>query len=807
MRIASELVCRSRNMVFERLLVTDLAPTSTVAPCVESLADKEGGWLPFRLVSLSREVDAVSVVAVYPELENLGDVGICLGEYDKDEKLVGSSWHAVNFGRIKWASRKNYRLHANECAEIRNIDERVRPYGDASLTITTVIPNGDQLIVRGEATWLDGSVSGQEVICLNSDLSIMADSYTLMSESSSHNQLDPSRVEHSVSFSMSIDRPDSDLFFVSWNPSKPSRAATCRLTAEERDRLCGPFNFYLYEDASRSPFYQGWLDAQRPSAYELDTQRAACQTQPGPCFHVFTGAESDNPSLLEQTLESLRGQTYPRWRIIVAHQADACPLASDDERLTHLHLNGNPPMKALEPLLSQEGLEGDYLLVLRPGDTLEPHALFHFWQAASATQAPAIYCDTDSRGPSGDFFHPIFKPEYNVELLRCEDYLTQGLLVRLPFRPTTDLLEFESLPEQLYDLALNISEMTRDFARVPRVLIHQYRDDVCPSDPLVLSSFKDVLRAHLSRIGSGARVEERAGHTRVVYPMPESTPLISIIIPNKDQVSLLKNCVDSILEKTTYPNYEVIIVENNSTESETFAYYDHIRKRGEGRVSVVFWKHEFNFSKIVNFGREHAKGSYLVLLNNDTQLITPDWLERLLGLASREKVGAVGVKLYYPDDTIQHAGVSVSFGVGHQFVNLPKGQPSYLACADVDREVSCVTAACLMSSAEAFDRVGGFDQNIAVAYNDVNYCLALRAKGYRILYTPSVELYHFESISRGRDVQGEKQVRSAREWSRVIVSWAEQVMRSDPFSSDNVRFGSPDCCYYLVKEYPTRSDL
>ena len=275
------------------------------------------------------------------------------------------------------------------------------------------------------------------------------------------------------------------------------------------------------------------------------------------------------------------------------------------------------------------------------------------------------------------------------------------------------------------------------------------------------------------------------GFYRVKYPV-QGEPLVSIIIPNREEKETLQACVESIFEKTVYKNYEIIIVENNSGSDEIFRYY---RKLSEDpRIHLLRWKKEFNYSAINNFGVRHAKGDYLLFLNNDVKVIDPDWLSEMLGVCQRQEVGAVGAKLIYPDNTIQHAGCVVGMGgiAGHMFVNMPAERTGYLHKASLLQDMSCVTAACMMMKKNVFLEAGGFTEELAVAFNDVDLCLKVRSHGHLIVYDPYVKLYHYESKSRGAEDSEEKVRRFQSEIEYIRSHWIDILKNGDPYYNKNL---------------------
>ena len=296
-----------------------------------------------------------------------------------------------------------------------------------------------------------------------------------------------------------------------------------------------------------------------------------------------------------------------------------------------------------------------------------------------------------------------------------------------------------------------------------------------------------AIEAHLERMGQKGTVTHTPdlGFFRVQY-LVQGSPMVSIIIPNKDEKESLEACLHSIKEKTSYQNYEILIIENNSVSEEIFAYYKEIEK--DPKIRVLRWEREFNYSAINNFGVQHANGDYLLFLNNDVTVITPDWIEEMLGMCQREEVGAVGVKLLYPDDTIQHAGCVIGIGgiAGHMFVDMPANRTGYLHKASIIQDMSAVTAACMMMKRTAFEEAGGFTEKLAVAFNDVDLCLKVRKSGRLIVYDPYVQLYHMESKTRGAEDSEAKVRRFQEEIEYMREHWIDILKNGDPYYNKNL---------------------
>ncbi|WP_346675652.1 glycosyltransferase family 2 protein [Enorma phocaeensis] len=807
MNISPQLICRAAGKVYEQIKVSELGDGHRLCPHYQYAEIGSHAPLPCRVIPVSQTSDTVEAVVVFPDLPEAPNPELCVAEIDSDQRVVASTMHQIDFAKAKWASRLNYKLKPEACTQIRSIDEYTPSYGDYELAVLNIIPDGDETILRGEVSWEHGKPDSMVILCLDHRLTVLNNAYIAMSITSSPYEADYHAMRQTVSFSIRIKRPQSDLILVSWNQDWASRSSYLHLNHEEQQRLNMPYAFYLYEDAGVSPHYSSWLASQAPSTHQLDIQRRASNSRLSALFSFVLDIRNGQDSgLTKATVDGLVGQSYPHWKLLILTdgQLDNTLLGlSERDRRIQLRAAGNKPFRIEDAASELSEANDAYLSVLTPGDIFAPDALYRIRGIVDESHPDAIYFDEDSHDRNGRYSHPVFKPDFNIDLLRSEDYLSHALFTKVSLLHDLGDASLDGNQHAAYDLAFRVAERAESIFHIPSVLLHRYVSMPSPSEGPQLPSNDEVVAAHLKRIGICAQVDSYRNHTRVLYGCPRDNPLVSIIIPNKDHVDVLDACVKSIIEKTSYDNYEIVIVENNSGDSNTFEYYQQLSAAFPEVISIAYWQGEFNFSKIINFGREHARGSFLLLLNNDTELITANWLEILLGLCAREEVGAVGVKLYYPDDTIQHAGVCLQEAAGHQFLHLPKNQKSYLSLADVQREVSCVTAACLMSRTDVFDLVGGFDPQIAIAYNDVNYCLTLRDKGYKIIYTPYVELYHYESVSRGLDFTPEQRARTIRalkEWSICSARWSDKIYGGDPFYSPNVRYGWPDCCYYLVKE-------
>lgn len=505
---------------------------------------------------------------------------------------------------------------------------------------------------------------------------------------------------------------------------------------------------------------------------------------------------------LLEMIQSVLDQTYSDWELCLADGSDLdhsyvqtiCQnYAAKDSRICYRKLDKNRGISG-NTNACVEMATGDYFALFDHDDLLHPAALFEVMRAICEKNADFIYTDeTTFRRVKRDASQPHFKPDFSPDTLRSYNYIchftvfSRELLIKAGggFRS-----EFDG--SQDYDLILRLTEKAQNIVHIPKILYYwrshanSVASDVS-AKPYTVDAAKKALAQHLERVGLKGNVLDAGVPStyRISYGI-EGEPLISILIPNKDHIQDLKKCIDSVKKKSTYPNWEIVIIENNSTDKETFTYYDEVQK--DDRIQVVTWTGEFNFSAINNFGAQYAKGEYILLLNNDIEVITPDWLEQMLMFAQRKDVGAVGPMLYYPDNTIQHAGVILGIGgvAGHSHKNYPRNHHGYMFRLTIAQNYSCVTAACMLIRRRVWDEVHGLDETFKVAFNDVDLCMRIRKAGYLVVWTPFAELYHYESKSRGLEDTPEKQARFEGEINRFQSRWAAELEVGDPYYNPNL---------------------
>ena len=552
-----------------------------------------------------------------------------------------------------------------------------------------------------------------------------------------------------------------------------------------------------------------------PAKQTLDAQRADPAAKTWPTISILTPLYNTPPQFLQQFLNSVQVQTAPNWQLVLVDASDdAHPdvaktvqaRAAQDKRIVYAKIEN----KGIAANTNEAAKlpTGDYLALADHDDMLAPHAVYCMGKALAESGAAFAYSDEAlfEKTPK----HPRvghFKPDYAPEYLMAVNYICHLAVFKKSLfnavggeRPTCDGAQDHDLFLRLIDEMQRTDPAAKPL-HIPQVLYYWRVHAASTSGgtaakPYVEQAAQRAVADHLAATGRQGRVEAGRfpGTCHVVWDIPEPEPLVSILIPNKDHTDDLEKCLHSIYAKTTYENFEVIVIENNSTDPATTAYYKKMPDRYD-RARVVTYKGGFNFSRINNFGRKYAAGKYLLLLNNDVEVINGDWLTQMVGECSQPGVGICGAMLYYPDDTIQHAGIITGLGgyAGHSHKYHKRGGSGYMFRLATVQDFSAVTAACLLVRTAVYDEVHGLDEDFTVAYNDVDFCLRVRDAGYRIVWTPYAELYHYESKSRGSDENDPaKKARFDAEHDRLYAVHGRDNILHDPYYSPSLSLDYED---------------
>lgn len=556
--------------------------------------------------------------------------------------------------------------------------------------------------------------------------------------------------------------------------------------------------------------YGPWYEEHRAKPEELERQRKQSLA-----WENFSGGEESacvfsiavpvfrTPAkFLCEMIESVRSQSFPFWELCLANadpeDREVAEILErycrEDRRIRVKNLKENKGISE-NTNAALAMARGEFVGLLDHDDLLAPDALYEM--AARLEKDGGIdvfYTDEDKVTTDlSEHFQPHLKPDFNLDLLRSNNYICHFFVVRREIAERIGGFRPEFNGAQDYDFIFRCTEEAEKIVHIPRILYHWRVHSASTADNPASKMYayeagKRAIEGNLERSGVRGVVSLRQdyGFYDVHYPV-EGEPLVSILIPNKDQKETLMHCIHSVLETSTWKNLEILIIENNSEREETFACYRELEK--DPRIRILTYPGKtFNYSAINNFGVQQAKGEYLLFLNNDIEVITPDWIEQMLGNCQRPEVGIVGAKLYYPDNMIQHAGIIIGIGgiAGHAFLGLARAKSGYLHKASLQMDYSAVTAACMMMKAEAFRKAGGFEEKLTVAFNDVDLCLRTVEQGWLVVYDPHVEMYHYESKSRGAEDSEEKLRRFQQEIEFMRTRWIRLLKDGDPNYNPNL---------------------
>ncbi len=584
-----------------------------------------------------------------------------------------------------------------------------------------------------------------------------------------------------------------------------------------REGAGNPLDMWLH--LGRVEYRKRWIPRyDRLSRRDVrDLAAATARLEYQPLLSVLMPVYNTDERWLRAAVASVQQQIYSKWELCIADDHSPDPrvaavlreIAARDRRVK-LHfreVNGHISAASNSALALASG---EFIVLLDHDDVLARHALAAVVHELNTHRdADIVYSDEDRLDEEGRRYDPYFKPDWSPEL-----FLGQNLISHLGVYRTSLVRQVRGFREGLegsqdYDMALRVIEQSHPsrIRHIPMVLYHWRAIPGSVALGVEEKSYattaaRRAVEEHLARTGVRATIESPPHaryHQRVRHPLPEPRPHTSIIIPTRDRLDHLTRCVHSVLSRSTYGAFDIVIVDNGSVEPETRSYLERVRQ--DSRVSVLPVDGPFNFSRINNVAAARAPGPLLCFLNNDTEVITPDWLEEMASHAIQADVGAVGAMLYYPDDTIQHAGVILGLGgiASHAHRGQLRGKQGYNARAALTQAFAAVTAACMVVRKTEFDAVGGFDETLAVAYNDVDLCLRLRERGLRNVWTPFAELYHYESVSRGLDRDGESRRRFLAESQTMRDRW-KRLLTADPYYNPNLSLTRAD--FWLA--YPPR---
>ncbi len=562
---------------------------------------------------------------------------------------------------------------------------------------------------------------------------------------------------------------------------------------------------FIHKDASAinlkiPKFTKEELAAQRKTKFDKDLK-----------ISVLVPLYNTPEDFLKEMIDSVKEQTYSNWELCLADGSDAehtyvaniCrKYAKNDNRIIYKKLTEN---KGISGNTNDciDMATGDYIALFDHDDLLLPAAFYEVMCKICNEDADFVYTDEATfESPNTERIITIHhKPDFALDNLRANNYICHLSVFNRKVLDEAGRFRHEYDGSQDHDLMLRLTSKAKHIVHIPKVLYLWRSHPLSVAQDIgakeyAIKAGQNAVADSIKQYGYDAVVESsRAFPTiyRIKYEI-KGTPKVSIVIPTKDHYEDLKRCIYSIKAKTTYKNYEIVLIDNGSTESEVLEYYEELKK--DSGIVITTLDIPFNYSRLNNEAVKYATGDYLLLLNNDIEVITPEWIEEMLMYAQRDDVGAVGAMLYYPDDTIQHAGVILKLGAdrvaGHAFHKQPRNAIGYMGRLCYSQDMSAVTAACLLVKTSIYKEVGGFDEDLAVAYNDIDFCLKIRKAGYLNVWTPYAELYHYESKSRGSDKDPDKTARFEQEKTIFKTRWTDVLEAGDPYYNPNFTLDKAD---------------
>ena len=770
--------------------------------------------------SLALPVDHGRVLAIYPSVADYErELAVLVlpfldgSSIDIDFASSGQKLGSIRLDSrmAKLESKINYKAKPVLCALIRDA-QRGERCGRYEIDAVRYLPADSGAVWRYEVTWSGDSQCTPQLEILDTHMNVIDATVHMFESQVDVSQQSGCRVNKTY---LSVEMPEDirDFVAIATDPAGQIQSGFCAMDGRLYNGMVDDSWNRMKDARADDAAYRRWFEQHRAKPGDLACQRvAAAAFAYRPLVSIVVPCYKTDLVYLRELLDSVLAQSYDNWELLLM---DASPewdavanlvAAARDERVRRIELPGNGGIVVNTNAGIQQAT-GDYIAFLDHDDILEPDALFHYVavlnKAAEDGRPQVLFCDEDMFQKTGEWGQPVFKTRLNVDLLYSHNCVTHFLMVEKALIDRIGVSPEDVAGAQDYGLTLRCLAAGARFEHVAHVLYHwrvlpgSTADCSADSKPYAIEAGRLALQRHFDSLGIRGTVEESETPFvyRMRYALPESAPLVSIVIPTKDHVETLDACVMSIAQKATYANYEIVLVENNSEDQETFAYYETLPERvaaasgGKGAARVEWWPGEFNYSQIINFGVEHAKGDYLLLLNNDTEVISSDFIEEMMGYLQRPDAGVVGAKLYFADHLVQHAGILVGVrgALAHANQDFSAKREGYLARAVRPGNFSAVTGACQMVRRDVFEQVGGYNEEFAVGFNDADFCLRVWEAGYRTIFTPYAELYHYEFTSRGREEANEEKMRRwKREQALFMQRWPEFFLNGDPWLGPNL---------------------
>ena len=803
MNIESLCLCRSSDKVFEEVLIGGLPEGHLLAPIVS--VSETGTSLPFRIYPIDERPEyRNSLLFVYPLLP-LRSATFVVGEYDKGGSLLETYSFELDYEKAKWRSRLNYRVNRSRCVRLKECPRGKWPAGKARIILNTAVISPWHIVIRGAMRIPSAATEVPRVVCSDKWLNRIDSDFTLL------NPLDesqPSCGYRDVDFSLRIPLDKKSIIandvFLALVSDVPSIEVTASRRLSVKDcKAMVKASSRLFLDIDCNSEYQQWRELTRATAEEVRGQ-SNVSFPISPKFSIVVPLFKTPRRLFMEMVDSVCRQSYRNWELILVNASpedselgqSIQEVLADDQRISLVELERNFGI-SLNTNAGIRAAGGDFVCFFDHDDLLEPDLLFEYVKAINEhPETDALFCDEDKLTPDGFHVDPKFKPDFSLDYLCDNNYICHLMTVR------TELLR--SLPEnteefdgaQDHNLMLHVAERARYIHHVRRILYHWRMSETSTAGnpdtkPYATLAGIRAVQAHFDRVGIPAIVgKSRRNFTYAIrYLAPEERPLVSIVISSNCGSTMLERCMDALNASCDYPNLEIIVVRTgNPSEASSFG---SIESRFAGRypVSLVDIGSSSTPQEAMNRGAACAHGDFLLFMHDDICVEAPFDLGHLVGAANRSDIGAVGCRLFYPDDCLQHAGYRIGRDgrIGDFFKGIPRMRWGLLCLADSQRNVTAVSSACMMVSSKVFSRVGGFDESLWGEFGDVDLCLRLAEKGLQTLFTPEVNAVHYECSPHEKC--GRNAVLAAAEAenaSRFSTKWDDRIESDDPFYGDTL---------------------
>ncbi len=788
MNIESRCICRADGHFYEKLTIDGVVAGSTISP-YRSL-EKGISPLPCKLYHLRGD----EYVSVYPDLP-IENAQYAIGAFSAVGTRIDSATHQIAFKQARKQAKKDKRRNRDTYKEIQFIDK----LGDEShswgnIDLVQFFGRPDHIQCRTIIELQDTTASHLNAAVYDSNLNLLSDSYIILGEEPQKLSEYLPNIGTDISISFNIPWDATDFFIVAWNDIVPDIYAQIFVPVNTWKDEIEASDASLTDSAFIAPDYDRWFRERRITPYEINKQKR-CTFGTMPLFSIIVPLYRTPLPLFDDMLGSLLAQTYQNWECILVNSspedaaltARVAAASKDDVRVRIVTLKENLGIS----LNTNAGIDvamGDFVCFFDHDDTIEPDLLFEYAQKINEhPDIDLLYCDEDKLSEDGVYRHPVFKIDFSLDLLRNNNYICHMLCIRKSLleqlKPNTKDLD----GAQDHSLTLQAVEKGCKVGHVAKILYH-WRITAgstargLDAKPYAVAAGILAVHKHLQRVGLSGEVASDDGQTfyKIRYKVPDENPLVSIIIIVDDSPESPRRCIDSIVNNSTYDNYEIIVVVSTD-EASTI--------KGTAlppRTKIVKLQSErFNLAKAINGGRVQATGDYLLLLGSEVEVVTSDWIECMVGNCSRPEIGAVGIKLCYPDDIIYDAGIVIDDVPWHAYQGVPREHwvPYY---ARLQRNVSAVPAACCMVSSDVFDEVYGFTTDFDQSFFDVDFCLKLQEKGRLISYLPDAEAYCHIPLSRGRHITHKAKMQYAQDLNLLKSRWPVVFANTDPYSSAGI---------------------